>query len=108
YRVAVIAPDGGTYDLSWNGVKQFCKERGLNHVPELWSGFFINFIPGDWQDSVYSDFHPDAVPLSKKGTVDEGVCVRRDGVIPFVAKSKSPKFLEHESKILDQEQEVLS
>src|SRR5699024_9844231 len=35
YRIATVNLDGFVTDLSWDGVKEFCKERGLNHVPEL-------------------------------------------------------------------------
>ncbi len=41
-----------------------------------------------------------ALPL-EPDTVDEGVCVRIDAITPRIYKAKSPKFLEHETKILD-------
>jgi len=107
YRVAVVTADGGLYDLPWEGVKQFCAERGLNCVVELWSGRHANFVPEEWIDFRFADLkweegvHP--IPLSDKKTVDEGVVVRWDGLVPTVLKAKSPIFLGHESKMLDQE-----
>lgn len=122
YRVATMTPDGHLYDLSWNGVKQFAFERGLNVVPELWSGKHEDFNAGDWIDIRFTDeylydetvtdpiqdprigyAHPTALPLSDKKTVDEGVVVRREGIMPYVLKAKSPIFLGHESKVLDAE-----
>ena len=106
-RVAVVTADGGLYDLSWEGVKQFCAERGLNHVVELWSGRHSEFIPEEWIDIRFADFkwaegiHP--ISLSDKKTVDEGVVVRWDGLVPTVLKAKSPIFLGHETALLDKE-----
>lgn len=111
YRVAVISNDGHMYDLSWNGVKQFAFERGLNVVPELWSGFHDDFDADEWTDIRYADVirlnhdrsFPQALPLSDKKTVDEGVVVRKEGIVPYVLKAKSPIFLGHESATLDAE-----
>lgn len=110
YRVTVVAPDGGTYDLSWEGVREFCESRGLDVVPTLWSGRAGDFDPDDWTDRRYRDAgYLNAVPLwSDSKIVDEGVCIRREGVVPFVLKSKSPKFFEHETAMLDEGKEVLS
>jgi hypothetical protein len=107
YRVATITPDGKLYDLSWNGVKQFAFERGLNVVPEIWAGFHHDFAVGAYIDKRFADeygyFIPGLVPLSDKKTVDEGVVVRKEGILPYVLKAKSPIFLGHESKLLDAE-----
>lgn len=116
YRVAISAPDGKLYDLSWNGVKQFAFERGWNVVPELWNGFHEDFFADDWTDVRYADvvkkngydevigsLYPAALPLSDKKTVDEGVVVRRDGIVPLALKAKSPVFFGHETNLLDKE-----
>lgn len=122
YRVAVVSNDGHLYDLSWNGVKQFAFERGLNVVPELWSGYHYMFMPDDWTDKRFADEYlydetvrdpiqdprigyafPQALPLSDKKTVDEGVVVRKEGILPYVLKAKSPIFLGHETALLDKE-----
>ncbi|WP_124712966.1 RNA ligase family protein [Mycolicibacterium nivoides] len=118
YRVATVNPKGVIADLSWEGVKDFCRTLELKTVPQLWSGF--RWVPsGEGEEYAireYSDNYldirlaeaPDAgefdespVPLSDRKTVDEGVCVRIEGQIPRVFKAKSPKFLEHETKQLD-------
>lgn len=100
YRVLHINPDGQTADLSWNEVKEFCTNLGLKYVPELWIGWHVT-IPevGQWLDVKHHDLYPNAVPCSAK--VDEGVCIRRDGLIPLILKAKSPLFLQHETKMLD-------
>jgi|SRR5665647_1695819 len=103
YRVAVVTADGGLYDLSWEGVKQFCTERGLNHVVELWSGQHSEFIPEEWIDRRFYPEYPQSVALSDTKTVDEGVVIRWDGLVPTVLKAKSPIFLGHETALLDKE-----
>lgn len=110
YRVAVVTADGGLFDLSWEGVKSFCQERGLKHVPELEVMEFWGFEPraDEYLDKVFFENYPGTVPLSNKGTVDEGICVRVEGQVPFVLKHKSPKFFEHESATLDKGEEILS
>ncbi len=104
YRVAQVNPEGVSVDLSWVQVKEFCKAIGAKHVPELWSGFCMNFEVDRFIDTRFADFgYLGALPLSDPKTVDEGVCVRREGLTPTVLKAKSPQFLEHETKMLDQE-----
>lgn len=41
------------------------------------------------------------ISLSDKKSVDEGVCLRQDGLVPTILKAKSPKFFEYETKLLD-------
>ena len=120
YRVSFINKQGVLADLSWDGVRNFCAARGLNWVPELfrYSGnTYEPWCPGkfEWQvdslmDNRYTDLHARTpavdVPLtlSDKKSVDEGVCIRQEGVVPTILKAKSPKFLEHETKLLDKDE----
>ena len=102
YRVAVVNPDGVVSDLPWEGVKQFCNERGLNHVPELWSGWGRDLDVDEFMNRQY--FHQgfkQAVPLSDPKTKDEGVCIRYEAQLPVIAKAKCSEFLEKETKDLD-------
>lgn len=117
YRVAVVTEDGGLYDLSWDGVREFCAARGLNHVPELWRGRKSEFDPTHWTDQRFAEaasaarltgvelFRDIPLPLADESPVDEGVVTLREGVVPFALKVKSPVFLHHESKVLDKEEE---
>ena len=109
YRVAQINAQGHLADLSWDGVKEFCRARGLKWVPELYRTYPKN-VEASLEaviDAVLSDHHirapwnEDPLPLSDKKTVDEGVCLRQEGLVPLILKAKSPKFLEHETKLLD-------
>lgn len=106
YRIAVVTEDGGLYDLAWNGVKELCAQIGLKSVPEVWSGLHRDFDASVWLDRKYAlTGVQGAVSLDKRSACDEGVVVRREGVTPFVLKAKSPKFLEHETRMLDKEVE---
>ena len=119
YRVAHINANGILCDLSWDAVRDFCRHRGLNWVPELFR--FSGTAHESWDardldcqvegilDQRYADIsagsrYPavdEPLPLSDKKSVDEGVCLRQEGVVPTILKAKSPKFLEHETKLLD-------
>jgi hypothetical protein len=113
YRVATINTAGIIADLSWEGVKGFCATAGLPHVPEL-DGNYIEFAPVESSDDLtierlsswyldqrLADRYENALPLSDRKTVDEGVCFRVEGVVPRIFKARSPKFLEWETKALD-------
>lgn len=102
YRVAVVNEDGYIVDLSWDQVKEFCQRIGVLHVPEMWRGKKKDFDPQIYLDRRYFDEGiKNCIPLSDKNTVDEGVCVRVDGLRPYIAKAKSPIFLGFETKLLD-------
>lgn len=109
YRVATVNPDGFVTDLSWDGVKEFCKERGLNHVPELTRSIGWNETVTDhyMNKRYYDEGFTQAVPLSDPKTKDEGICIRYEAQIPVIAKAKCSEFLGHETKVLDQQQEDL-
>ena len=103
YRVAVINPDGFVTDLSWDAVKEFCNERGLNHVPELGSPRGINEWDVDemMNRRYYDEGWVKAVPLSNPKSKDEGICIRYEAQVPVIAKAKCSEFLEFETKALD-------
>jgi hypothetical protein len=103
YRVAFVNGQGRVTDIAWEQVKQFCADLGLRHVPELWQGFMEDFDPEQYLDVKFNEFIGVGVPLAKESPCDEGVCVRVDGLAPYILKAKSPKFLQHETKMLDQE-----
>lgn len=105
YRIAHINPQGRLTDLSWKQVKEFCKDLGLKYVPELWVGKKKDFVVEDYIDKRFKDEgHGNALPLDDNpDLVDEGVCIRVDGLAPYILKAKGPKFYEHETKMLDEE-----
>lgn len=122
YRVATITPDGILTDLPWPAVKAFCHERGLKHVPEMFTTSmkyeaetvaegikdskglkFENDPEGSWVDS--------PIRLGAESPCDEGLVIRVDSErsgMPEFYKCKSQEFLEHESKLLDQDVEIFS
>ena len=103
YRVAMVSNQGMLVDLAWEQVKEFCRDRGLKHVPELWKGMHRYFDAQEWLDKNYfKEGFKNAVPLADESPCDEGVCIRVDGMAPYILKAKSPKFLEHETKMLDE------
>lgn len=106
YRVAVVTPQGITVDLSWPQVKEFCWERDLKHVPELFTARkddFANMVDGLMDKRYVDDGFWNAVQLSNHTSVDEGLCIRYDGPQGiFILKAKSPIFLQHETAILDE------
>lgn len=102
YRITIVNQQGITTDLSWDQVKEFCKKNGLNHVAEIWRGKHKLFKPEKYLDATFNEKYKNCVP-TEKGFVDEGVCVRVDKLTPYILKAKSPAFLEHESKMLDEQ-----
>lgn len=112
YRVAIVTHGGRLVDLPWDAVKEFCRENGLNHTPEFFRLTKRELEVGEMVESLmdvrYTEcgmtFLEAPVPLSDPKTVDEGICLRVErGMVPHIFKAKSPKFLEHETKLLDAE-----
>jgi hypothetical protein len=113
YRVSHINTQGHLSDLSWDGVKEFCRARGLKWVPELdrfpaWE--HMDTQVEQYLDTRYYDHHQDfpqglfreqPLELSDPKSVDEGICIRQEGLVPLVLKAKSPEFLRHETRLLD-------
>lgn len=104
YRVAFINSQGHIFDLSWDQTLEFCRDRGLRTVPELWRGPHKDFDVDEFVDKRFRDEgYINAIPLDKESPVDEGVCIRVDGIAPYILKAKGPLFYEHETKMLDEE-----
>lgn len=107
YRVAQINGQGILTDLSWDQLKEWCRDRGFKHVPELWRGRHEDFNPEDWLNTNYHDIlhggYANAVPLDNDSPCDEGVCIRVDGLAPYITKLKSPDFFAHEERMLEEE-----
>ena len=62
----------------------------------------MDFNPDEWIDRRYRDEgFTQALPLSDPKSVDEGIAIRRDGVIPLVTKAKGAAFYNYETKVLD-------
>lgn len=117
YRIAIINERGLTTDLSWEQVKEFCNKNGLKYTPEIGRYKVQSLTSEDFKltkaflDVRYFDgFDGMRNTLwlgENKEIVDEGICIRKDGLTPQIFKAKSPKFLEHETKLLDTGEEDL-
>lgn len=104
YRVAFVNSKGLLTDLSWDQVVEFCKDRGVKTVPELWRGPHESFNVDYYVDRRFADEgYSQALPLDDSSPVDEGVCIRVDGLAPYILKAKGPLFYAHETKMLDEE-----
>lgn len=103
YRIAVVNEDGISVDLPYDGMKKWCSENGVKICPEMWRGHKKDFDYEDFMDMRYVDRgYSQCLPLSDPKTVDEGVVIRIDnGLTPSLYKAKSPVFLGHETKQLD-------
>lgn len=104
YRVAQVNPQGFSVDLSWDQVKEFCNDRGLQYVPELgrMSALDFSLWVEQYLDVRFNELFGHKCPPLAAGLVDEGVCVRIEGLVPYILKAKSPKFFEHETKLFDE------
>ncbi|WP_326554640.1 RNA ligase family protein [Micromonospora sp. NBC_01813] len=102
YRVVTVNPDGQAVDLSWTALKEFCANVGLHVVPELKVALWASEeLVQEFMDVRYADEYSAALPTDGD-MVDEGICLRVEGITPTVVKAKSPEFLRHETKLLDQ------
>lgn len=109
YRVATVNRHGVLSDLPWDGVKEFCRPRGLKWAPELGritpavgsADVAIDILMNKRYSEEDYGWAETPLPLSHPKTVDEGVCLRQEGQVPLILKAKSPVFLEHETKLLD-------
>lgn len=116
YRVAYVTPQGGIWDLSWEQVRKFCTERGMNHVPEVWRGLKEDFraedfheanLFEDWSDTdhglEYFRDRPARLSDPKLTGADEGIAIRveKGDSIPALYKVKNPSHYLHETALLD-------
>ena len=114
YRVTETSKDGQVYEYSWNEIKDFCREHGLEHVKELFTGTIK-----DWMQK-YSDdgetfldalkgvyLEKDCQYCSKKVPA-EGICIRNESGNKIAYKLKSKAFLLKETAELDKGTEILS
>jgi len=102
YRIAMLNENGYYVDFSWDQVKEFCNKNGLLYVPEIWQGYHKDFDESIYMNRRFYDTGlKQCIPLSNINTVDEGICIRVEGITPSIYKAKSPEFFLFESKQLD-------
>lgn len=105
YRIAIVNEKGYMQDLTWEQVKVFCTDRGLNFVPEFGKVKVKDFNWEEYKDKRYADDKlkfPSAISLGIDDIVDEGIVARIEtGNTPVFYKAKSPIFYDHETALLD-------
>ena len=126
YRITYTNPHGDVFEFSAKQVQDWCKERGLNPVPELFYNKIIEIF--EWKDDIifnhdaYSEYYDDDLSweenllailrdkylekdcwMCKNKVPAEGIVVRKEtnGIDAF--KFKSFAFLERETNMLDKE-----
>lgn len=102
YRISIVNDDWVATDLSWDAVKEFCRNTGLKCVPTFEKTIHEKFDAQQYLDKIHSEMYPQALWLDEGAPCDEWVCIRREWIQPYITKAKSPMFLEHETKMLDQ------
>ena len=108
YRISIVNSQGHMTDLTWSQVKDFCNSVGIKHVPELTVVKKSDLKIEDFMDKRYFESgYKNCLYLGKNDMVDEGVCIRVEGMTPKIYKAKSPLFFEHESAVLDSGEEDL-
>lgn len=115
YRVATVNPDGIIVDLTFPQMKEWCKKNGFKHVPELWSGRHDSFklVLETFQEVQYAklnkehrektgqNLYIDEPIDNNRKSPEEGVCIRVDGLTPYILKMKNQSFLLNETLQLD-------
>ena len=113
YRVAAILPDGTQVEYGFDAMQEFCRNRGLDSVPLLDIVYRTSEEDDEefysrWADHRFKDEGiSQAIQLSDPDTVDEGVVFRQDGIVPLLTKLKGPVFYGYETKVLDEEKDIL-
>ncbi len=115
YRITYTKPDGNVIEFSWKQIKGYCEKYGLEYVKELFYGNIGTISPQRLDtystDVLFEDLsrlflEKDCIYCVNKVPA-EGVVVRIDGKDTFSAyKLKSRRFLEKETKQLDEEEKV--
>lgn len=115
YRVTFTNPDGQVIELSFPQMSEFCLKYGLETVKELWYGKASQLFPEldivnltDWQEAFLLKLEDKYVrdemcPYNEGKVPAEGIVLRIDRLSECESfKLKNFRFLEAESKLLDQ------
>lgn len=113
YRITTTNHSGQVYEFSHRQVKDYCEKYGLDMVPEIYYGKAKDLYPDlsvtehwhqNFLDRLIEDYLEKDCELCKSKKVpDEGICLRKDIFDSEIYKLKSFKFLEWETKELDNE-----
>lgn len=120
YRITYTNPKGKVFEFSAKQVQDWCRERNLNAVPQLYYGYIKDFIINhteEWKelnfniDSGWQDKFLDIVKklynekdckICKNKVPEEGCVVRIEKNEFEAYKQKSERFYLRETKLLDE------
>lgn len=110
YRITQTAADGTVFELQWQQVKQRCAELNVPHVPEIFHGYASDLHPHEEDQNWHENFlqtlkslyvYDQDSQFCRNRVPEEGICLRKEGLIIDTFKLKSFRFLEYETKQLD-------
>lgn len=111
YRITTTNVDGKVFEYSAKQVQDFCKQNGLNAVPELYYGYALDFVNylnlGDnnfsevFLQTVKDKYNEKDCFMCKNIVPEEGCVIRIEKNEIEAYKAKSNRFYERETKMLD-------
>lgn len=111
YRITQTASDGNVFEYTSQQVKEWCKLKGLNSVPELFYGraseiFEDNRLTlSNWRECFLNElkkrYNNKDCYMSNNVVPEEGCVIRKDGIEIEAWKCKSARFYEWETRQLD-------
>lgn len=113
YRITYTNPDGIVYEFSARQVQQWCKDKGLVPVTELYYGYAKDLYPDlstseHWNENFIErlandkNFYMEELsPTCHNDVPHEGIVIRNENGRSEAFKLKCIRFLEGESKALD-------
>jgi len=112
YRITFTNEAGYVWNLQTPEIKEFCNRYGLEYVPLFYYGKVSNLVPGisawlDYQKELISCLQNQYTEkdcfICKNKVPEEGIVLRKESGFQFETyKLKSYKFLEYETKLLDE------
>jgi len=110
YRITLTNEDGYTVEYSIEQIKERCKQMSVDFVEEYYHGKAKNLFNINIDDHWHNNFleslkveflEKDAIDCLNKTTADEGIVIRKNTFNFEAFKLKSNRFLERESKDLE-------
>lgn len=107
YRITHTSENGNIIELSWQQVKEYCQKYGIQTVKELYYGQASSLYLGDnfeegFLEYLTSNHLEQDCEYCKNEVPAEGICLRIESSEPKIYKLKSFRFLEKETKDLDE------
>ena len=113
YRITYTNPDGVVFEFSARQVQQWCKDKGLTPVEQLYYGYAKDLYPEldeteHWNENFIQKLANDKrfymeelSPTCHNDVPHEGIVIRIENGLSEAYKLKCFRFLGEESKSLD-------